>query len=566
VSSKRVVIIGMDGGTFELMMPWIAEGDLPNLAHLIANGSHGPLASTIQPTTAPAWVTFMTGVNQGKHGLYDFVQRRPESYNLQVTNATHVRAPTLFDIASWHGLKVVAINVPYTFPPHPVNGVIVGGPFAPSVSRELVSPPRYYDLLQETVPNYFVLPDYEARVPDPLADYADKLMDGIAMRERLSLRMLREVPWDLFMVVFMATDEAQHTFWHCMEAAEGSPEARYRRVIHDIYRRVDQAVGAILEQVAVDGQSEETVVLVVSDHGAGPFYLMVNLTEWLAQEGYLVFRSDRRGYLNRLYAGWIKRLMRVYRRYLPADVRATIRGRLGADLFDQAKGGFESVLLTDSIAWEQTRAYSLGAGGNIYLNVRGREPLGIVEPGTEYDKLCQALIDALMKMQDPQTKKPIVRRVYRREELYHGPALNRAPDLIIEWVDYGYWGRGRYDGRAPVFDVRNRVDFSDRPLTGSHRPEGILIAYGAGIPVGGRIEGARLLDMAPTVLGLLGVPPAAEMDGELLLSLLTIQDVERLRELTAKQISPMPDTDTEFGFGPEEEELISRHLRSLGYL
>ena len=224
-NSKRVLVIGLDGATFDLIKPWSAKGMLPNLTRLMKNGSYGNLRSTIQPTTAPAWSTFMTGVNQAKHGLYGFVRRRRDSYNLQITNGSHIMAPNLFQIASQAGRRVVSINVPYTFPPRPVNGIMVGGPFVPTVGPELVYPREFFDKLKQILPDYAILPDYNSRANDPMTDYAKKLIRGIEMRETLAINLMESEPWELFTVVFMATDEVQHTFWECMEAPAGTSVA-----------------------------------------------------------------------------------------------------------------------------------------------------------------------------------------------------------------------------------------------------------------------------------------------------------------------------------------------------
>lgn len=563
---KRVLIIGLDGATFDLITPWAADGRLPHLAQLMAAGCHGHLASTIQPTTAPAWVTFMTGMNQGKHGLYDFVRRRQHSYNLEVTSAAQVSAPTLFDIASQQGKHVVAVNVPYTSPPRPVNGVMIGGPFAPTVTRDLFYPPLYHDAILKMVPDYFILPDYNGRARDPMADYAARLMQGIEYRERISLHLLRSQPWDLFMVVFMATDEVQHSFWHCLEAPDGSPEARYRHTIRHVYQRIDEAIGKMLEAIAEDGDERETAVLLVSDHGAGPFRWMINLNRWLAEAGYLQFRRDNASGLRRLKTKTIKRLALAYRRYLPAQWRAAMRARLGSERFQQVKGEFESALMTASVAWEETQAYALGAGGNIYVNVKGREPAGIVEPDTAYEQVRTELARRLMTLREPETGEAMVRRVYRREELYQGPFLEQAPDLVIEWTDYAFWGRGQYDSQSPVFQKQRQLDFSDQPLTGSHRPQGILIAQGAGIRAGQQVEGARLLDVAPTVLSLLGIAPTPAMDGRFLTDLFTEDEAKRIQAAAETAVSVEESSPDPFQYSSEEEEQIAEHLRSLGYL
>jgi predicted AlkP superfamily phosphohydrolase/phosphomutase len=255
-----------------------------------------------------------------------------------------------------------------------------------------------------------------------------------------------------------------------------------------------------------------------------------------------------------------------YRRYVPSQWRAAVRARLGSERFDQVKGEFESALLTSNVVWEQTKAYALGAGGNIYVNVAGREPGGIVEPGTAYEQVRQELVAALMTMRDPESGKPIVKQVHRREELYSGPFLEQAPDLIIEWTDYAYWGRGQYDSQAPVFQRQRHLDFSDQPLTGSHRLEGILIAHGPGIRQGETIEGTTLLDLAPTLLGMLGIQAPKEMDGRFLSPLFDAEYADQLQSLLKLTHPTEAAIPSDHQFTPEEEALIAEHLRSLGYL
>ncbi len=445
--TERVLIIGVDSATFDLIEPWVAAGHLPNLAKLMAEGAWGPLASTLQPATAPAWVTFMTGVNQGRHGLYDFVRRRPDSYAVEVTNATHVGAPTFFDLLSQAGRRVISVNVPYTSPPRPINGIAVGGPFAPAMTPELVHPATFYPKLRELVPDYFMLPEYKAQAADPLSDLAAALLKEVEQREKLSLHLLRTEPWDLFMVVFMATDEAHHTFWSAMEAADGDPLARHRHVIFQVYQRVDQAIGALIAEARAEGRPEPTVI-VVSDHGAGPFRAMINLNHWLAGAGFFAFRADAASPVLRQSSNLLRRAAHGYRRHVPSRLRAMIRARLGARRFDQVKGDFQTALVTAAVDWSRTQAYALGVGGNLYVNLRGREPRGIVAPGAEYEQVCADVIRQLSELTDPETGQRVVKRVHRREALYHGPFLDQAPDLIVEWADYAYWGRASYERPA----------------------------------------------------------------------------------------------------------------------
>ncbi len=555
---SRVLMIGLDSATFNLIEPWAAQGLLPNLARLMQDGAASRLASTLQPTTAPAWVTFMTGMNQGKHGLYDFVRRRADKYSLDVTNGSHVAAPLMFETLSRLGQRVITVNIPYSYPPRPVNGIMIGGPFAPAVTRELVYPPEIFDTLKKIAPDYFVIPDYDAHAADPLAHFAARLQREIELREQVSVALMQREAWDVFTVVIMATDEVQHTFWQCMEAPDDSPLAKYRHVIRDIYQRCDAAVGRLIEAAQCDDRPLD--VLVLSDHGAGRFEWMVNLNRWLADQGLLRFNAERSNTIKQLRTQIVQKAAHAYRHYVPAATRTTIRNRLGSKRFSRVQEEFQSTIVSDTIDWAQTRAYSLGAGGNIFINLQGREPLGCVT-AAEYEQVRQGIIDGLQQMRTPDTQQLMVAKVYRREELYHGDRLDQAPDLIVQWADYAYWGRGFYGPQQPVFEKQQRFDFSAQPLSGSHRPDGILIAQGPHIRSGGRINGARLIDIAPTVFHLLGYAPPAEMDGRVLDDIL-LQSVESLTPTGAVSAGASDSLD----YTAEEAALIADHLRALGYL
>jgi predicted AlkP superfamily phosphohydrolase/phosphomutase len=557
-SQSRVLIIGLDSATFNLIEPWVAQGLLPNLARLMRAGAHGRLASTLQPTTAPAWVTFMTGMNQGKHGLYDFVRRRAGKYSLDVTNGSHVAAPLMFETLSQLGRRVITINIPYSYPPRPVNGIMIGGPFAPAVTRELVYPPEMFDTLKEIAPDYFVIPDYDAHAAEPMAHFASRLQREVELREQVSVALMQREAWDVFAVVIMATDEVQHTFWHCMEAPDDSPLAKYRHIIRDIYQRCDAAVGKLLETAQHDERPLDVIVL--SDHGAGRFEWMVNLNRWLADEGWLRFHVERSSPLKQLRTSLVQKSAQAYRHYVPAATRTIIRNRLGSRRFSHVQEEFQSAVVSDTIDWVQTQAYSLGAGGNIFINLQGREPSGCVT-AAEYEHLRQRIIDGLMTLRTPDTDRPMVARAYRREELYHGPQLEQAPDVIVQWSDYAFWGRGFYGPQQPVFEKQQRFDFSDQPLSGSHRPDGILIAQGPHIRSGAHVSGAKLIDIAPTVFRLLGYTPPAEMDGRVLDDILITPEVSPTEAVTSAATVGGP-----LDYTPEEAEIISEHLRALGYL
>jgi predicted AlkP superfamily phosphohydrolase/phosphomutase len=303
--------------------------------------------------------------------------------------------------------------------------------------------------------------------------------------------------------------------------------------------------------------------VVLSDHGAGSLQYVINLNRWLAQAGLLEYRDSGRGRWRQFRTRGIQALASRYRRYVPPALRDTIRARLGGQRFEQIKGQMESALLSSAIDWTRTRAYALGAGGNLYVNLAGREPQGTVQPGHEYEQVREQLRTGLLALVHPDTGQCPVKQVHRREDLYRGPFLEQAPDLVVEWADYTCWGRGRYDSRGTaVWEERRTFDFSDLPLTGTHRPDGMLIVRGPGVRAGGQIAGAHLMDLSPTVLSHLGLRPPGGMDGTVLWALLTPAEKERIeQEAVALDVE-----DIAFDYGPAETEQISKHLRGLGYL
>jgi predicted AlkP superfamily phosphohydrolase/phosphomutase len=230
--------------------------------------------------------------------------------------------------------------------------------------------------------------------------------------------------------------------------------------------------------------------------------------------------------------------------------------------FTQAKERMETELFSTAIDWEKSQAYAIGACGNIFINLVGREPAGIVEPGTPYEELRNLIIDRLAELRDPENDQPLVKEVLRREDVYHGKYLEDAPDLVVIWHDYGFWGRARYDQHRPdLFEPSSTWDFSTLPLTGTHRPEGIIMASGPGIQKQATVDGAQLIDLAPTILAYLGIPIPRGFDGRALEDLFEKEILEILFD-----DDDSDDPSGSFGFTAEEEAKVKQHLENLGYL
>lgn len=556
---QRVLVIGLDGGTLDLVRPWAEAGKLPVLNRLMREGTWGVLESTIHPITAPAWSSFLTGVNPGRHGVYDFVRRCPRNQHLELTSAATIQCPTLFSYLTAHGCRIVSVNVPFTYPPPQVEGVhILAGLPAPVAGPQIAHPRHLFDEVQAAVGRYSVRTPYRSG-PDALDRYAREVEASVETHAAAMRYLLDRDPWDVGLLVLSATDEASHAFWHCMEAPDGTPAARYRDVISRVYQRADQAIGELLESA-----SDDVVVFIMSDHGFGPLKKLVHLNRWLADAGFLQLREKGTGWSwQQFYLGLLKRSAELYKQYLPPTLRRVVRTTLDRSL-SRARNRLESDLFQAPIDWTHTRAYALGVAGSIYVNLAGREPYGVVSPGAEYEAVCQEIASGLEKLEDPETGTRLVKRVVRREEVYHGPFLDQAPDLIVLWRDYAYWGRGRYDIRdAPLFQSQVSIAFTDLPVTGMHRLEGMLIAYGPGIAAGRTIQRGHIVDLLPTILYALRLPIPQGLDGRVLIELWEAPTAPQMADE-----SPMGEgiATADSVFTADEARAVEKRLRDLGYL
>ena len=284
---NKVLLIGLDGATLDLIEPWAKDGLLPNLASLMAQGTYGRLASVMPVLSSAAWSSFMTGKNPGKHSIYDFVRRAPDSYRLRVVNHSHNRGDSLWKILSRHDRKVGVLNVPMTYPPEEVNGFIVTGLGTPdfknftypeNLGKELLK--RGYRVNKQV----YYRPGNESQYLQELYDIAEKQFQATQW-------LLQTQDWDFFMVVFFDTDQMAHYFWRHMDSSHPlhNPltDAPFQKAIQEYYQRMDSYIGA-LRQMA----GEDANLIVISDHGTGPMYQDVFLNEWLRREGYLAIEQE----------------------------------------------------------------------------------------------------------------------------------------------------------------------------------------------------------------------------------------------------------------------------------
>jgi predicted AlkP superfamily phosphohydrolase/phosphomutase len=360
-------------------------------------------------------------------------------------------------------------------------------------------------------------------------------------------------PWRFLMAVFVAADRIQHLFWKTLADPQSrfyqAPEApRLRARMLAIYQAIDGLVGGVLDRVDADGRTD---LLVVSDHGFGSTRTWFNVNRWLQQQGWLRLKPG---------AALRKRLFYEAMKLNDAPlVKALLPERLARAVRSRVRGG-RSVFKTDldqCIDWAATRAFfaSIPAQG-IYINVK-REGIGTVAPGAEYETLRAEIRQRLQSLTEPGTGEGLVDRVWFREELYHGSQVHLAPDLLFVARDYACLGRELLGSRGVIEPSLNWAN-------GFHRMNGVLLGYGPHLRRGARIEGATMVDVAPTVLYDLGLPLPTNMDGQVLTDLLA---PEFVASQPLRHEAPLDDLDrADGGYSDDEQAEIAGRLAALGYI
>jgi len=553
---RRALIIGLDGVTWDLIGPWVDRDDLPNLRHLVDQGTSGTLTTTVPPVSASAWASFATGTNPGKHGIVDFTAPRPDGYDIVINNAARRSGPALWDHVGLHGGQVVVIGVPGTYPPRPVQGSMVCSFMAPGPQSGYTFPPALKAALEKAI-GPFPLAPRETHRGGPIADFLADMTECADRRAATARYLLGREDWSLGSVVFASTDMLQHELWHLFDpthpvydlaAAEKNVPAVAR-----YFRRLDEHIGELVELAGPDA-----AVLIMSDHGFGPFHSFLHVNNWLRSLGLLQLRRG---------AGTALKSAAFDFGFTPLNVLKFL-SRVGlSGLRGQVKGGKKSGLMRRlflsfaDVDWSRTQAFAVGNFGQIYINVAGQRPQGIVRPGSEYEAVRDGIVEAALSLRDPSTGDPIVRRVYRREEIYRGPRLHELPDLILhidrrKYVSFGHADFGSNRLLEPSFGQ-----------TGHHMMDGICVLTGPGVRAGARLRSAGILDIAPTVLHLLGIPLPDQLDGRVLTEALApafLQEHPVVR-VTSEDVQSAP-AGGDGAYSDEDDEAVRARLRGMGYV
>jgi predicted AlkP superfamily phosphohydrolase/phosphomutase len=559
----KIIIIGLDAAVQSLLKPWVKQGKLPNLAALMAEGVEGPLESVAPPLTPAAWTTFMTGKNPGKHGIYNFMEPASNGYGMHYTNGGNRRAETLWHAINRAGMTVGVMNTPFTYPPEKVTGFQISGLDTPSSDSAFVHPPE----LKKEIEAKFGALQLDARYLGAMTNLkkrAEAVAEFKAADEQwsgLALYLLDNHPQDVMMFTFMTIDTVEHHFWHYMDDQHfyHDPEGGklFRDVILETYQRLDQTVGEIVKRI----DPTATQIFVVSDHGQEAVSdRTLHINRILSQAGLLVYKPEDQ--FKKLLFTVTKPVFGLLRKTLTHAQKAWL-----ADIFPKLRDSAEGIVTSyNDIDWTKTKAYCHEAWAtppSVSINLKGVKPQGIVEEA-DYEALIQHVLAVLAAVKDPRTGQPVIAKAYRRDELYSGPYAKRSPDLTLKW-----WGESPFNTKPSLRSDEHLPPLiveKPRPLTlpewsGHHTLDGILIASGPGLKRGATAEGARLMDMAPTLLYLLNLPIPEDVDGKVLVDIL-----QPSAQHESKFEAGQKEEEKSYEYSEDEAAMVEERLKNLGYM
>jgi predicted AlkP superfamily phosphohydrolase/phosphomutase len=524
---RRVLIIGWDGADWKVLRPMLDAGELPHLAAMIGRGAHGDCLSTVPSHSWCAWPSFMTALNPAGHGVFDILEHKPGvSRRLPVTYRS-IKARSIFDDFTAAGKASLALNIPLTFPTPEISGKVIAGGVLPA-SRSHTYPLDLQTELDEHAPfpiNGMSWTTFRNR-PEAFLQEASAIT---VQRQKTFEYLLDTTEWDFGVLVYVSTDRIQHCLMQYLSPdhpeyprLKDSPVAKQTRAV---YQQLDEGLGRLLERT-----NDDDLVMFMSDHGHQPCTRACTMDRILHHLGWLEFGRGSFAFNLIRWGPGRNVARRIY------DV-LKLHGRIS--------------IPASPVDWSKTRAYTsvVSTGEGVSVNLRGREPEGIVDRG-DYEKVRNELAEALAEFRDPETGASPIGKIYRKEEVLSGKYLDTAPDLLLV--------------AAPLYSLthaKGMVEAADW-LSGDHRLEGVVVATGPGVKPGPIAETVRLIDLGSTAMTALGVPSAIARDGVAIESFL---GAGVQLEVAAAAVT-VSDEGDDTGLTSDEAGELEEHLRGLGYV
>ncbi len=558
--SGRVLVVALDGADFRLLRPWMDDGTLPHLAALARDGAHGPLRSVVPPLTPPAWASFATGKRPGRHNVFGFTHPGTARETPEPVNASAIEGATLWDYLREFGIPAAVVGVPMTYPPTPVPGALISSFMTPPGRRDFVHPVELLDEIEARFgpyPLYLDTPVFSVnRSAANVRSFLGVLEHEAEVKFRVAAWLADRFDARFVMLHIWGTDRVQHELWNLLDESHprhnGRLAARVRGEIVGYFRGVDRRIGE-LRQALGDG----VTTFVVSDHGFGPVHTLIDLNWWLAQEGFIRFRRGLATRLRRLAWRCGLTASTLTRLRVAAERFITLRRKDGApsEMVRTAQRRTRRLVLSfRDVDWDRTTAYSPPglSIGSIMLNRRDHGP------GADYDAVRARLVERLGAFARELIGPHAAKHIYTGDALYGADSVGRAPDVLFLPLEEGYLPTNLFDF------IDNRPAVPNRVWPGNHRMDGVLIAHGPGVRAGLRLDGAEIVDVAPTLLHLLGCAVASDMDGRPLTELVEAGSARERPVQACEPAQPYLGGRADLT-DAERDEIIAR-LRSLGYI
>jgi predicted AlkP superfamily phosphohydrolase/phosphomutase len=548
----RLVVLGLDGATWSVLDPMRQRGLMPNLDGFLAQAASGTLRSTIPPVTTAAWTTMMTGCNPARHGVFDHRYYDAAEGRMKVNHSGRIRVPTVWHLISDAGRSVISLNLPGLYPPLKLRGIVVSGMDAPHLEAALSSAPEFGARLKAEAPGY-ALGYFWKRAPQSLDELTTNArLTAESFRGRAEGGWLADrivTDWSVLMVQFQNLDPFQHRVWPYLNVDEtGIDLPEWNSAAGEVIRGLDEGIGRLCELAAKRGAA----VMMVSDHGFGPCRGRIHVNRILVEAG--VARLP----------GWVGR---IGRRTLKASDRLRLWGQKRDNPAARSASFDQSVAAQYPFNWKRTLAFAphQDTAAMVYVNCAARH-CGVKSAAPrmtprQIDDARTAAAEALASARHPETGTPLFPEILPTAETYHvDPISEGFPDLIA-LPDEPYWVRTKLTSRSSWVEP-------DANLPGTHRPDGIVALSGAGMTSGRNLK-AHLSDVTPTILGLLGLPIPAHVEGKPITGPMTpARSAPRFastRQDPAEALLEGPHRKP-FEYSSAEQAIIEKRLADLGYL
>lgn len=498
-SKKKLIVIGLDSATLKILLPLVKDDILPTFKKLLDKGVYGILESTIPPITPCAWETAMTGVNPGKHNIFDFFSYTPD-YGVEVLTSSDRSSLAIWDFLGFAKKKTIVFNYPMGYPPKRMEGIFVAGMNTPGINTNFTYPESIKKEILRIAPSYKidVLGDHIINGREDL--YFDDIVRLTHDHTKAMQYLLKKYPWDLSLMFFTQLDRVHHYFYH--DTDKNHPlynKKKKQNRVSEYYVILDGILKNLLESFP------SASFLIFSDHGTEALHSDVFIEKYLEEWGLLTFKKNYAGILDKFLTkvvltgrkiiyklGWAQYLQRI----LPGSIFSLLVQLSGSEGKEKSY-----------IDWTKTKVYfPTPSSQGLRVNLNGRENVGIIRT-QDYEKVRSYVIKKLLKLKDPSTGKNIVKRVYTREEIYSGPYVGNAQDLIVETESYYHLQKGIKKGKMGLASEEGV------PKSAEHGRDGMFIYYHDKLKKRTKKEKMKILDIAPSLLYSLGLPVPKIMEG-----------------------------------------------------